>query len=106
VSSAPIWTGRVLRFYVNTNIGVEGGSSPTTVTGSELYQAVEQMVAAWNAACRADFRVEVAGTTSSVYNSSDGVNVIHWDNRTQAEGNYYGADTATILASATTLTSA
>jgi hypothetical protein len=105
VSSAPVWTGRVVRFYVNTNISALGGSSGTTVTGAELFAAAEAAAAAWSAACRADLRIVVVGTTSNSYNTSDGVNTILWDNRTAAEGNYYNPDSATVSASATNVTS-
>jgi hypothetical protein len=105
VSHAPVWTGRVVRFYVNTDLSALGGSSATSVTGAELLQAAQEAAAAWTVACRADLRVEVTGTTSSTYNVSDGVNVIAWDRRTAGEGNYYNPNSATVLAAATTVLS-
>lgn len=102
VTSAPAWPGRILRFYVNTDLSVLGGSNSLPLTGAELLQSVQEALAAWTLACRADIHIEVAGTTNGIYNSSDGVNTILWDRRTTGEGNYYGVDTA-ILASATTV---
>jgi hypothetical protein len=105
VSQAPLWKGRVLRFYVNTDLSALGGSTATAVTGAELLQAAQEAAAAWTVACRADLRVEVTGTTSSTYSSSDARNVITWDRRTAGEGNYYNPNSATVLAAATTVLS-
>lgn len=102
ISAVPVWPKRVLRFYVNTNLDVMGGSLPTSVTGAQLLLAVEAAVGAWTQACRADLQIEVAGTTSGIYNPSDGMNTILWDDRSFAEGNYYGNDTS-ILAAATSV---
>ncbi len=103
VSDAPVWTGRVLKFYVNTDLSALGGSNALPITGSELLQSVQEAVAAWSQACRADIQIEVAGSTTGIYNSSDGVNTILWDRRTTGEGNYYGSDTAQLAAATTVL---
>lgn len=102
ISAVPTWPKRILRFYVNTNLTVLGGSNATSVTGAQLLLAVEAAVGAWNQACRADLQIEIAGTTSGTYSASDGMNTILWDNRSFAEGNYYGNDTS-ILAAATSV---
>jgi hypothetical protein len=101
VWDAPIWPGRAVTFFVNTDLSVMGGSLALPITGAELLAAAQASVNAWTQACRADLRITIAGTTGATYNSSDGINVIQWDNRTTAEGNYYGPTTST-LASATT----
>jgi hypothetical protein len=80
-----------------------GGSLATPVSGAELLQAAQESVNAWMAACRADLRVVVAGTTSGTYDANDATNIIQWDNRTTAEGNYYGASTTTLAAATTVL---
>lgn len=103
VSQAPIWPTRTLAFLVNTNLSTMGGSLALPLSSAELLQAAEESVNAWAAACRADFRVVISGSTSTRYNSSDGVNVIQWDNRTTGEGNYYGASTSTLAAATTVL---
>jgi hypothetical protein len=103
VSAGPIWPGRTVTFYVNTDMSAMGGSLALPVTGVELLQAVQESVKAWTVACRADLRVSVAGTTTGTYNANDGTNVIQWDNRTTGEGNYYGAATSTLAAATTVL---
>lgn len=102
VSAAPVWSGRVLRFYVNTDLTALGGSNSLPISGAELLQSAQEAVAGWTQACRADIQIEIAGTTSGTHNSSDGMNTIIWDRRTTGEGNYYGASTS-ILAAATTV---
>ncbi len=102
ITAVPTWPKRVLRFYVNTNLDALGGSIATSVTGAQVLLAAEAAVGAWSQACRADLQIEVVGTTSAIYNPSDGMNTILWDDRTFAEGNYYGNDTS-ILAAATSV---
>jgi hypothetical protein len=103
VADGPIWAGRSVTFVVNTNLTVMGGSLALPITGTELLQAAQESVNAWAAACRADLHVTLAGSTGDTYNTNDGVNVIQWDNRTTAEGNYYDTATSTLAAATTVL---
>lgn len=96
VSQAPVWSSRTVTFYVNTNVSAMGGSNPLPLTGDELLRSAQESVNAWSAACRAGIRIVIAGTTSSTYNTDDQLNVIQWDNRTTAEGNFYGNVTSTL----------
>lgn len=106
VAEAPIWPTRTISFFVNTDLSAMGGSIPLPLTSAELLQSAEASVNAWAAACRADIRVEVRGTTTSTYDTNDAINVIQWDNRTTGEGNYYGTSTGTLAAATTVLRSA
>lgn len=103
VAEAPVWPTRTVSFFVNTDLLVMGGSLALPITGAELLLSAEEAVNAWAAACRADLRVEIRGTTTSTYDASDATNVIQWDNRTTGEGNYYGTATSTLAAATTVL---
>ncbi len=103
VSMAPAWSGRALRFYVNTDLSAYGGSNALPITGAELLQSVQEAVTAWTQACRADIQIQVVGTTNGTASTSDGVNTIVWDRRTTGEGNSYGTDTTTLAAASTVL---
>ncbi len=103
VADGPIWSGRTVTFYVNTNLQAMGGSLAVPLTSAEFLQAAQESVNAWAAACRADLRVTIAGSTSGTYSANDGMNVIQWDNRTTGEGNYYGTAASTLAAATTVL---
>lgn len=101
ISNAPIWTNRIVRFYVNTNQNTYGGAVPADVSAADFLQASQMAIDAWNSACRSDIRVEFIGTTSTQANSSDKKNVILWDNRATGAGNTF--NDITILAAATSV---
>lgn len=86
-----------MTFVLNSNQRVHGGSLAPALTAAEFLSAAQQAAAAWSEACEANIRVVLSGTTSSVENVNDSVNVILWDDRTTAEGNMYG-DTAILAA--------
>lgn len=92
VSNAPIWSGRRAVFYINTTQSTYGGSIVPVISSTEFYNSVTSGINAWLAACESDLQVELAGSVSTQKNSLDGVNVIHWDNRTTGEGNYIGSN--------------
>ncbi|MBI2606235.1 MAG: matrixin family metalloprotease [Deltaproteobacteria bacterium] len=98
VANAPIWSGRTVTFYVNTDQSAYGGSLSSAVNPSEFLSAATTAAKAWAAACKADVKLVLAGTTGAVKSAADQVNTISWDNRTTGQGNLF-ADSS-ILASA------
>lgn len=87
ISKAPLWRGNQVKFVINPDQAIYGGSLTPSITADEFRAAVETAIAAWGAACRADFSVSLEGTTDEVKDSTDYVSVISWDNRTNGEGN-------------------
>lgn len=106
ISQAPIWKGRKLRFFVNTNLETYGGSITPPLTSQQFQDTVGSAIGAWAAACRSDFIVEFVGSTSQKINPSDSQNSIVWDNRTTAEGNGFGADRSILAAASNAISSA
>jgi hypothetical protein len=83
VDQGPIWKKRTVTFAVNSNLTAYSGGAGVAldVTSAEFLNAAQSAVNAWADACRADLKVEISGSTSSIKSASDQINTISYDNR-------------------------
>jgi len=103
ISQAPLWKGRTVTFYVNSNLSAYSGSLTPPVNSSEFVSAVTSAISAWSSACRSDIVLNFGGVTTARVNPSDQQNVIIWDNRTAGQGNGFGADQSILAAASSAL---